>query len=113
MIIYQIHFTGGTFEDFFDDLVESHISLFKAEERVKELNATHEKLNELARKCVDCPYCGHYKKSLTEEEIEDAKESCPHFQYYPYEKGQGYQCACYEPYVVGARYHIRTIEVIE
>ena len=56
MKIYQIHKTGGEWEDFYDIIVGSYLSKEKAEKEL-EVQQNHEQmLRDQSSKCASCPY---------------------------------------------------------
>lgn len=55
MKIYQIHKSGGEWEDYYDIIVASYVNEDKAEARLKELKEEQLKHEEQSKKCSECP----------------------------------------------------------
>lgn len=55
MIIYQIHKSGGEWEDYFDHIVGSFLRKEKAEQRMSELQEEDANKRRLAKHCEKCP----------------------------------------------------------
>lgn len=80
MKIYQIHKSGGCYEDFYDYIVFSYINFLQASEKKEEL----EKQELIERRCDRCPlvicnddYCdGNCKNCNDDRKIANAKKYC-------------------------------------
>ena len=52
--IFQIHVSGGSYDDYYDYIDSSYLDKTKAEMRVKELQNRLDKMCEQPRKCDNC-----------------------------------------------------------
>ena len=73
--IYQIHETGGEYEDFFDYIVGSYLHKEKAKQELEKFKDALSERRMHYQKCSDCPaQCG-----CLEDEIDEIRESCDCF----------------------------------
>lgn len=107
MTIYQIHETGGEWEDSYDNIVSSYLNARKAEVECQKLRVEEDKRIERARKCNDCPLYDSWEP-LNERIIKAAKRYCPY--YVEVEDGR---CSNHEYDMEKSHFDVREVEVIE
>lgn len=107
MKIYQIHKSGGEWEDRYDIIVGSYLNFNKAKEE-KERLQTEEHMRILkAQKCDKCPLYYTYEK-ITDMMVENAKEYCQE-----YLSTESRCCDNYEFDMDESFFDVREVEVIE
>ena len=57
MKIFQVHISGGSYDEYYDYIDSSYLDKSKAEMRVKELQDRLDKMCEQARICDNCEQC--------------------------------------------------------
>ena len=57
MKIFQVHISGGSYDEYYDYIDSSYLDKSKAQMRVKELQDRLDKMCEQARKCDNCEQC--------------------------------------------------------
>lgn len=55
--VFQIHVSGGSYEDYYDYIDSNYLDKSKAEMRVNELQDKLDKMCEQAKKCDYCEQC--------------------------------------------------------
>ena len=120
MKIYQIHETGGCWEDYYDYIVASYLSEEKALEEKERL----EKEEELRRKCKSCPLyfcedeCDLDCEKVMKKRAENAKAYCDRYETFDKDKhdleeyDDSERCINYY-YGEDSYYKIEEVEVIE
>lgn len=73
--IYQIHETGGEYEDYFDNIVGSYIHKERSERELERFNNELNERHMYYQKCSDCPA----QFGCLSDEIDEIRESCDHF----------------------------------
>lgn len=73
--IFQIHETGGEYEDRFDNIVGSYIYKERAERELKKLNNALNERHMYYQKCSDCPA----QFGCLNDEIDEIRENCDCF----------------------------------
>ena len=73
--IYQIHETGGEYEDCFDNIVGSYLHKEKAKQELEKFNEVLNEQYMYYQKCSNCPA----QFGCSESEIDKIKESCDCF----------------------------------
>ena len=73
--IYQIHETGGEYDEFFDNIVGSYLHRERAEQELKKLNAASDANYADYQKCLSCP--AQFGCSI--DEIDEVRETCGDF----------------------------------
>lgn len=107
MVVYQIHKTGGEWEDRYDMIVGTYLSERKAEVERQKLEAEEDKRVVRSEKCNDCPLydsCG----PLTKQIIEATKRYCPY-----YVGTEDRYCSNYECDIEKNYFTVYEVEVIE
>lgn len=107
MTIYQIHETGGEWEDSYDNIVSSYLNARKAEVECQKLRIEEDKRIERARKCNNCPLCDSWY-GVTERMIEATKKYCLY-----YDGARDGRCSNYEYGMDKAYFDVCEVEVIE
>ena len=107
MKIYQIHETGGEWEDKYDMIAGSYLNARKAEIECQKLQVEEDKRVERAQKCNDCPLYGSWEP-LSEQVIEAAKRYCPYYV----SIGDG-RCSNHEYDLEASYFDVQEVEVIE
>lgn len=107
MKIYQIHKSGGEWEDRYDMIVGSYLSLNKAKEEKERLQVEEHTRVLQAQKCDECPlYCSY--EEITDMMVENAKEYCQE-----YFSTESRCCDNYEFDMDESFFDVREVEVIE
>lgn len=73
--IYQIHETGGEYEDCFDNIVGSYLHKEKAKQELEKFKDALNERRMYYQKCSDCPA----QFGCLEDEIDEIRENCDHF----------------------------------
>lgn len=73
--IYQIHETGGEYEDYFDNIVGSYLHKEKAKQELEKFKDALSERRMYYQKCSDCPA----QFGCLEDEIDEIRESCDCF----------------------------------
>lgn len=107
MKIYQIHETGGEWEDSYDLIVGSYLSPRKADIECQKLRVEQDKRIMRVRKCNDCPLYNSWEP-ITEQIIEVTKRYCPYFVYEEYSR-----CLNGEFDMDKSHFDVHEVEVIE
>ena len=107
MKIYQIHETGGEWEDSYDLIAGSYLSPRKAEIECQKLRVEEDKRIVKARKCYDCPLYDSWNP-ITEQVVEAAKRYCPY-----YVRAIDKHCSNYEGDTYERHFDVQEEEVIE
>lgn len=107
MTIYQIHETGGEWEDSYDMIVSSYLNARKAEVECQKLRVEEVKRLERARKCNDCPLYDSWDE-VSGQVVKAAKRYCPY-----YESEEGRRCSNHEYDMDEKHFDVHKVEVIE
>ena len=112
MKIYQIHATGGQWEDYFDYIVGIYLHKDRAELEIKQLVDTEEARQKRYEKCQACPIGDLDLNAGTLKDMKYACSTyCGHSQIE--EELYGFFCENEESYYDNTNYNIKEIEVIE
>lgn len=106
MKIYQIHETGGWFEENYDLIVGSYLSVEKANEECERLQEEEKSRIKQAIKCNECPLYNYYV--VNKEIIKKTKKYCSN-----YAPGNDYLCSNSEHNMDESHFEVREEEVIE
>ena len=98
--IFQVHISGGSYDEYYDYIDSSYLDKSKAEMRVKELQDRLDKMCEQARICDNCEQCEQCEEDCYTAGGRD-DDWCKNFEDYPQE------------YYEHEQYTIKEIEVIE
>lgn len=108
MIIYQLHKTGGQWEDYFDYIIGSYLRKERAEEEKIKAEVEEKELIEQGNKCNNCQLIGHHFAS-----IDDLLVKYPCSEAKLEETDYGIQCANYCSHWDDASFRIEEVEVEE
>lgn len=109
MKIYQIHKSGGEWEDKYDIIVGSYLSLDKAKAEKERLQLEEDKRVLQAQKCDKCPlYLYRIYEKITDKMVENAKEYRQE-----YLSTESRCCDNYEFDMDESFFDVREVEVIE
>lgn len=112
MKIYQIHETGGQYEDYFDYIVGTYLHKDKAEIAMQILIDKEELRRQEYEKCQFCPIGDLDLNADTVEVMRGAcQKYCNHSQIY--EALYGFECENEASYRDEVDYYLKEIEVIE
>ena len=98
--IFQIHVSGGSYDDYYDYIDTSYLDKSKAEMRVKELQDRLDKMCEQPKKCDYCEQCEQCEEDCYVAGGRDY-DWCKNFVDYPMK------------YYDNEQYTIEEVEVIE
>lgn len=107
MKIYQIHKSGGEWEDRCDIIVGTYLNFNKAKAEKERLQVEENKRVLQAQKCDKCPLYYTYE-NITDMMVENAKEYCQ-----KYLSTESRCCDNYEFEIEESYFDIREVEVIE
>lgn len=106
MIIYQLHKTGGCWEDYYDCIMGSYLKKERAEEEKAKAEKEEQELRNQDEKCRECPYL--YDIFITNEKL---LEYCPNAKLES--SDYGIDCANYYQLWEESSFEIREAEVEE
>ena len=112
MKIYQIHETGGQWEDYFDCIVGTYLHKDRAESEKIKLEQKEKTRQERYKKCNNCPILDD---DLQADTLEYAQHTCRNYcsNAQILEDKFGYDCENYEGSWHESSFRIDEIEVIE
>lgn len=87
MKIYQIHEFGGEWEDFYDHIIGSYISLERAKDEMAKRQAKIKEELQQSHMCNGCPICDSFGRDDIEVLAKECANYCKHFERENYEDG--------------------------
>ena len=108
MIIYQLHKTGGQWEDYYDYIIGSYLRKERAEEEKDKVEIEERELIEQSKKCYKCPYL--YDAFISNDEL---LSYCPNAKLEKNEFDNDVDCQNYYVTWDEATFEIKEVEVEE
>ena len=112
MKIYQLHKSGGEWEDAYDIIIGSYLKKERAEEKKAEAESDEECLRNQSRKCNDCPFLGEPLSKL-DSLFAEYPNYCSETKFEKYDDYDYIECENYYMHFDESYYEIQEVEVEE
>ena len=111
MKIYQLHEHGGSYEDYYNNIVGTFLRKEKAEEVKLLAEITELKLRERGARCMQCPYCAAMFENM-EQMLSEYPDYCEDLELMFDDDGYAY-CPNWTVKWEDSEFYIKEVDVDE